>query len=95
MKANYTGSVTLQEVADHVGISKYYLSREFKEFTGATIFDTLNMNRCTEARRRMEAGASVSEAALSCGYENLSYFTRVFKKHMGDLPSKYTVHEQD
>lgn len=91
IKSNYTDTISLQEVADHVGISKYYLSREFREFTGSTIFDTINMTRCTEAKRRIEAGASVSEAALSCGYENLSYFTRTFKKHLGDCPSRYVT----
>ena len=91
IKSNYAGAVSLQEVADHVGISKYYLSREFREFTGSTIFDTINMTRCAEAKRQLEAGASVSEAALSCGYENLSYFTRTFKKHLGECPSRYVT----
>lgn len=89
INANYAGAVTLQEIADHTGISKYYLSREFKEFTGSTIFDTINMTRCAEAKRLLEAGSSVSEAALSCGYENLSYFTRSFKKHIGEKPSHF------
>lgn len=90
LKANYAASLNLQDVADHVGISKYYLSREFKEFTGSTIFETINTIRCTEAKRMIEAGASVTEAALKSGYENLSYFTRSFKKHLGELPSSFT-----
>lgn len=89
INANYAGQITLQEIADHTGISKFYLSREFKEFTGATIFDTLNMTRCAEAKRLLEGGATVTQAALSCGYENLSYFTRAFKKHLGEKPSKF------
>ena len=43
--------------------------------------------RSTEARRLIEAGASVSSAANSCGFENLSYFSRTFKKHLHQLPS--------
>lgn len=89
IKANYARSICLQDIADFAGVSKYHMTREFKEFTGSTVFDTLNMTRCAEAKRMIEGGASVSEAALSCGYENLSYFTRTFKKHLGEKPSVF------
>ena len=95
IKTNYMKSISLQEIADFVGISKYHLTREFKEFTGSTVFDTLNMTRCAEARRMIESGASVTEAALSCGYENLSYFTRSFKKHLGEKPSVFCKKEHN
>lgn len=91
---NFRRNISLQDVADYVEISKYYLSREFREFTGSTIFDTLNKTRCAEAKRMIEGGSTVSEAALSCGYENLSYFTRAFKKHLGECPSKYLLKER-
>ena len=93
IKVHYSKSLSLQEVADHVGISKYHLTREFKEYTGSTIFDTINMTRCAKAKQMIEEGASVSEAALSCGYENLSYFTRAFKKQLHALPSEFAAKE--
>ena len=80
-------SISLDDISTHVGISKYHLSREFKAFTGMTVIDTVNLIRCTEARRQIESGISVSSAAISCGFENLSYFTRTFKKHFNILPS--------
>ena len=80
-------SISLDDISKHVGISKYHLSREFKAFTGMTVIDTVNLIRCTEARRQIESGVSVSSAAISCGFENLSYFTRTFKKHFNTLPS--------
>ena len=72
-----------------MGISKYYLSREFKSFTGRTIFDTINTFRCADAKHLISKGATVSEAAAACGLENLSYFSRTFKKYVGKLPSQY------
>lgn len=80
-------SISLDDISRHVGISKYHLSREFKAFTGMTVIDTVNLIRCSEARRQIETGVSVSSAAISCGFENLSYFTRTFKKHFNMLPS--------
>jgi len=88
LRQNLSAPMTLEAVAEAAGISKYHLAHLFKQFTGKTLVQTVNMMRCTEARRRMEEGMSVGAAATSCGFENLSYFTRVYKKHMGTLPSE-------
>lgn len=87
LRTHYAEPLTLDGLARQVGISKYHLSREFKAVTGSTVFELLNRTRCAEARRLMESGMSVSAAAVSCGYDNLSYFTRAFKKRFGCLPS--------
>ena len=81
--------ITLDEIAQHVGVNKHYLSREFKQIIGKTIFDTILLLRCTEAKQRLQEGMTVSEAAHACGFENLSYFTRAFKKYNQVLPSSY------
>lgn len=80
--------VSLDALSEAVGISKYHLARQFKLFTGKTVVQTLNQMRCREAQRLIESGLSVSAAAASCGFENLSYFTRTYKKHLGTLPSE-------
>ena len=81
--------LSLDKLAEAVGISKFHLSHLFKLYTGKTVIQTMNLLRCTEAQRMIEDGISVSAAAFSSGFENLSYFTRTFKKYMGTLPSKY------
>lgn len=87
IRQHLSSPLTLDAIADHVGISKYHLAHRFKLFTGKTVVQTVNLMRCTEAQRLMEDGMSVSAAAASCGFENLSYFTRTFKALMGRLPS--------
>jgi len=79
--------ITLDLLAAHTGLSKYHLSRQFKNATGKTIIEYVNLARCLEAKHQIENGATVSAAALSCGYENLSYFSRTYKKLLGELPS--------
>lgn len=91
IRNNLSKQLTLDEIADHVGISKYHFAREFKAFTGETVIDSINILRCKEAKRLIESGMSVSAAAMSCGFENLSYFSRTFKKHFGQLPSSFLV----
>jgi len=87
IRKNISAAITLDAVADHVGVSKYHLSREFKTFTGNTVVQTVNLLRCTEAKGLIEGGMAVSAAAASCGFENMSYFTRTFRKIWGVLPS--------
>lgn len=88
IKQNLRETLMLNDIAAHVGISKYYFAREFKRVTGQTAVEYINIARCKEAKRRIREGASVSEAAQMYGFENLSYFTRTYKKYIGELPSK-------
>lgn len=88
LRQNFSAPISLDALAEAVGISKYHLARQFKLFTGKTVVQTLNRMRCTEARRLIEEGTPVSAAATSCGFDNLSYFTRTYKKYLGTLPSE-------
>jgi AraC-like DNA-binding protein len=92
IKAHLTEPLSLEQLSEHVNVSKYHLSREFKLYSDMTIFDTINLLRCTKAKQLLEKGMSVSTAALSCGFGNLSYFTRTFKKHFGTTPSELRKH---
>jgi AraC-like DNA-binding protein len=79
--------LSLDVVARQLNVSKSHLAREFKAFTGQTVVQAINLIRCTRAQQMIENGVLVTQAAAACGYENLSYFSRTFKKLMGHLPS--------
>lgn len=87
IRRHIADELTLDEIAASAGVSKYHLAREFKRFSGQTVFEHINAIRCKEAKRLIESGMSVSAAALSCGFENMSYFSRTYKKYTGTLPS--------
>ena len=87
IRGHLESPLSLDSVARQVNVSRSYLAREFKRCTGQTVVQSINLIRCTRAQQMIENGASVSRAAFACGYENLSYFTRTFKKLMGHLPS--------
>lgn len=92
IKAHLTEPLSLEQISEYVNVSKYHLSREFKLYAGMTIFDAINLLRCANAKQLIEKGMGVSAAALSCGFGNLSYFTRTFKKHFGITPSELRKH---
>ncbi len=88
IQGNYDKNISVSDIAEEAGLSKYYFCRIFKEITGYTIVRFINILRCTNAKKLLLSGKySVEEAAFKCGFDNLSYFSKTYKKHMGCLPS--------
>ena len=86
---NYLEAVSLEEIAAGIGITKYYLVREFKKYTGQTIFSYMNKLRCRKAEMLLSKGKSITEAAYESGFESAAYFARTYKKLRGYSPSEY------
>lgn len=85
---NYNKAISTSDIAKELGLSSPYFCRTFKELTGYTVIFYINLLRCTNAKRLFQTGKYlVSEVALLCGFDNLSYFSRTYKKHIGCLPS--------
>ena len=85
---NLTERITLDSLASVCGITKYHLVREFKRYTGQTVFEYLNASRCKRADACLAEGMTATETALECGFESLSYFSRTYKKIRGISPSE-------
>lgn len=84
---HYSRRLSLDEIAGHVGFNKFYLTREFKKYTGQTPFTYINILRCKKARSCILEGMTVTEAASESGFDTLSYFSRTYSKLMGQPPS--------
>lgn len=88
IRDNYSQSISLDTLANVCGITKYHLAREFKKYTGQTVFTYVNGLRCKKAEMMISEGKTVTEAAFESGFESISYFSRIYKKLMGISPSK-------
>lgn len=88
LNSHYTERFTLEELAHRCGVTKFHLAREFKRYTGSTVFTYINSLRCKNAESCLGKGMSVTEAALQSGFESVSYFSRTYKKIVGHSPSK-------
>jgi len=86
IRAHFSEKISLETVARAIYVNKYVLSRQFKAATRQTVVEYINTYRCTRAAQLLERGATVGEAALSCGYTNLSFFAKTFRSSMGKLP---------
>lgn len=88
IKIHFPERVSVEEISLAAGLSKAYLSREFRKITGFTMIEYLNLVRCQYACKLLRSGRyKVNEIAGDAGFENLSYFTRTYKRIMGRLPS--------
>lgn len=88
IKENSAEKISIEAISAHVGISRAHLSRQFKKATGVSMITYLNYIRCRNARNMLRNGEHIGTAALLCGFDNLSYFSAVYKKLMGNLPSE-------
>ncbi len=85
-----TGSVALADAAGVAGVSVEQFCRFFKRHTGRTFTEYVNTLRLSAAARALlETDKRVVDVAGDCGYENLSYFNRRFKRRYGMAPGEY------
>lgn len=88
--SEYRAPLTLDRLAEIAGISKYYLAREFRRLTGATVVNYLNAYRCERAKALLaENKMSIEAVGYSVGFSSAAYFTRVFCRTVGVSPSVY------
>ena len=89
LENNYAGG-SLTEAARALHCDVAWLSREIKRRTGRTYTELLQERRLRQAAWLLEHTTQrVSDIALSVGYENVSYFHRIFREHYGLSPKKY------
>ncbi len=82
--------VSLEQVAREAGMSKFHFCRHFKSTTGLTFREFLARRRVARATDLLrEPGRSVTEVSLDVGFKDTSHFSRVFRRLMGQRPSRY------
>ena len=78
------------EVAEEVGLAPNYLGMLFRKENGQTIREYINFCRIEEAKRLMETtNLNITEMALQVGFDNITYFSTIFKKYTGLSPIEY------
>jgi len=93
LEENYSGNVSIRNLADELGYNKYYLCNAFKKDTGVTIFDCLALIRVRHAAELISySEMSVENVGSRVGFANISHFIRVFKQIVGIPPGQFRRH---
>ena len=84
------GLPAVADLAERLHISRRYLTDLLKIETGRTAQDLIHLALINEAKNRLTANdKAVSEIAYTLGFENMSYFSRLFKRETGMSPTSY------
>lgn len=87
---NYKRHFSIDELAAHASLSPSHFRLLFKQITGMTAVQYLNHIRISKAKDLLVSGeCNVTEAALAVGFQDIYYFSRLFKKLTGESPSHY------
>ncbi len=93
LQQQHTRDLTRQEIADAIGISKNYMTQIFHQELGISLWDYLNRYRVMRAKDLLlSTDESISMIAARVGFNDPSYFGRVFRKQVGCTPQAYRDH---
>ncbi|RYA24148.1 AraC family transcriptional regulator [Malaciobacter halophilus] len=86
---DYNSKLSIKNIAYKSAINECYLKKDFKEYYGMTILQMIQERRLEVAKRLLKENFSVKEVALKVGYNNTSYFSKLFFNHFLITPNNY------
>jgi len=90
LRERFQENISLDELARDAGIHAVHLARVFRKFNRCTVGEYVRRLRVEYASRQLSTSdAPLSEVASAAGFADQSHFSRVFKRHMGMLPTQF------
>ena len=87
---NYTFDISMQEVAEDMGYSHAYFSKLFKQYFNQNFTAYLTEYRIKKAKELLtDTNNSIKDISRMVGYEDSNYFAKIFKRIVGEIPSKF------
>lgn len=85
---HYAEKIMLDDLVSVVHINKFYICKIFQQCTGKTVLNYINVVRVQKAVERLiSTNESVTNIAFAVGFQDLNYFSRIFKSVMGVSPT--------
>lgn len=89
MEQHYKENITLEELSDYTGFSKYHFIRTFTKEKGISPFRFIESLKMVEAKRLLKNGRDIIDVTFTLGFNSQSHFTNFFKKYAGVTPKQY------
>lgn len=86
---HYAEKIRLEDLVDVVHINKFYICKIFQQCTGKTLLNYINIVRVQKAVEKLiTSNDPVTDIAFSVGFQDINYFSRIFKRVMGVSPTE-------
>ncbi|MBB3126605.1 AraC-like DNA-binding protein [Paenibacillus rhizosphaerae] len=89
METNFAGAISLDNLSDMAGLSKYHFIRSFTRERGISPYSYLETVRIGHAKKMLEQGTPPADTALLTGFSDQSHFSNFFKRFIGLTPRQY------
>lgn len=86
---HYKEEITLEDLADHLYLSRAYISRSFPRYFGVSFLEYVTQVRLAHAVQKMHSDATLTEIAYDAGFANETAMIRAFRKYRGVTPGEY------
>lgn len=94
VQENFQSSLSRESIAEHFGLAPNHVSRLFRQQGKIRFNDYLNLVRMNRAKFMLRNyGVTLKEVAANCGYSDVTYFCRMFKKINKGTPTEYRALE--
>ncbi|MBI4979613.1 MAG: helix-turn-helix transcriptional regulator [Spirochaetes bacterium] len=85
----FATDISLTRLAANLGVHKSVLARNFKSMFGRTIHEEINARRIDRAKTLIANGMGITDVAFDVGYNDASYFCKMFKKYTDTVPKDW------
>ncbi|MEC0231363.1 AraC family transcriptional regulator [Paenibacillus alba] len=91
LERDFAQEITIEQLTANIGLSRFHFMRLFKEKFGKGVIEYVTELRLSEAKKLMREmpDSTLRDIAFRVGYKNETYFSNLFKKHMGVAPAVY------
>jgi AraC-like DNA-binding protein/predicted neuraminidase len=87
---NLSSDLSLKDISEKLGISQYYMCHAFKRATNLTVIEYKNAQKIAKAKDLLvNSDKTITDIALDCGFNNVSYFSKLFTESETISPSQY------
>lgn len=89
---NIADDITLTRLSKALFVTKNHLCKQFKKNTAMTVIEYIKLRRISMAKKKLQfTDMSIADIAQFCGFDNASYFSKLFKKYEGMTPMQYRM----